>query len=119
MFLLVLYMFLNIKPLCVCFFFWSQVCVVLTELCTWWGSNLSQGLLQTQILCDPLILQDQQRITHANDRRRYQHIVNYNMNTTYWYMNKVQTYRAHTQLGRNYVAPASNTTDAFFPDRTT
>ena len=30
----------------VCCVFWSLGCVLLTELCMWWGSNLSQGLLQ-------------------------------------------------------------------------
>ena len=40
------------------------------------------------------------------------------MNTAYWNMNEGKTGGAQFQQDGNYVAPDSDTTDVFFPDRT-
>ena len=55
---------------------------------------------------------------HVNDNIRYQQSVSYNTNTTYWNTNEVQTEGAYTQHDGNYIFPASDMTDTFFPDKT-
>ena len=99
------------------FFFWSPGCEVLKELCRWWGSNLSRGYSNLRLCVPRSLFKTNEEVPMSMTR--------YDINRP-WTTIRIQHngYEHRTEKGvqylidGNYFAPAFNTEDAFYLDRT-